>query len=359
MTTARGSLAGAVAVATAIVLASCHGTEATYSIGGNLSGTTGPVVLKLNGANDIGMSGDGTFKFDQKLLTNDTFNVQIADPADRCAVANGAGVVGKSNITNVTITCAAQVLQTVIRTANLSGATETPLPVTTTASGAGGVVVVPNVTQMPMTGGVTFTGLTPIEANIHLAPSGNPAGSGAAIVPLILAADGFTAVVPPGTTLDAALLGPLLRGELYFNVTTAANPNGEIRGAIELQGGVAASVAVLDQTQVVPPSGSAAVGVGTLLANRATGKIIISYITHTVASASGADIHTSAGLGSAIVAFTNLQTGVTAGTNLANPPAGATMTTQNLSDFDHNLLYFNVASGAKPNGEIRGNIAPQ
>jgi len=35
------------------------------------------------------------------------------------------------------------------------------------------------------------------------------------------------------------------------------------------------------------------------------------------------------------------------------------MTTQNLSDFDHNLLYFNVASGAKPNGEIRGNIAPQ
>ena len=198
---------------------------------------------------------------------------------------------------------------------------------------------------MPITGGITFTGLTPPagQVNIHLAPSGNPTGNGAVIVPLILASDGLTAVVPPGTTLNPALLGPLLRGELYFNVGTAANPNGEIRGAIQLQGGVAASVTALDQSQVVPPTGSAATGIGTMLADRATGRVLIAYVTHTVGGASAADLRTSAGLGSLMVSFTNQLANIDgAGNNLANPPAATTLTAQNLADFDGGLLYFNV-----------------
>jgi len=353
-----------VPVAAAVALASCHGTEPQFTIGGDISGNTVDVVLKLNGGNDLAMSGSGSFKFDQKLVKDDTFNVQVVDTNDQCTVVNGAGTVDKSNITDVSITCIAQASQspqlTIIRTANLGGSQENPA-VTTGASGAGGIIVVPSTTQpMPVTGGITFSGLAPLggQINIHLAPSGNPTGNGSAIVALVLASDGLTAVVPPNTALPAALLGPLLRGELYFNVGTAANPNGEIRGAIELQGGVAASVAALDQSQVLPPTGSAATGVGTLLADRATGKLLISYITHTVTGTTTASLNTTSGAGAVIAAFPNQRSNIDGvGTNLANPAPTAVLSAQSLSDFDNSLLYFNVTSAANPNGDIRGNIS--
>src|SRR3974390_1779208 len=310
----RGALAAVAAIAIGIALASCHGTEPEFTIGGNISGNTVGVVLKLNGGNDLAMGGSGSFKFDKKLVKDDTFNVQVVDTNDQCTVANGTGTVDKSNITDVSITCVAQASQspqlTIIRVANLDGSQENP-GVPTLAGGAGGIVVVPSTTQpMPITGGITFSGLAPLggQINIHLAPSGDPTGHRSAVVALVLAADGFTAVVPPNTTLPAATLGPLLRGELYFNVGTAANPNGEIRGAIQLQGGVAASVAALDQSQVLPPSGSTATGIGTLLADRATGRVLISYITHTVAGTSAAALYT--GAGSLLVAFPNQRTNI-------------------------------------------------
>ena len=367
MAKVRRVLAGAAAAAVALALVSCHGTDATYTIGGDISGVTGTAVLKLNGGNDIAV-GNGSFKFDKKLLTDETFNVQIIDASDRCTIANGAGTVGKSNVSNVEIACAAHVLQspqTIIRTASMSGAPEHP-PVTTGASGVGGLIVVSNGTQMAITGGITFTGLVPLPGgvNVHLAPSGNPTGDGAAIIALIPSADGTAAVVPPGTTLDAIFIGPLVRGEFYFNVATVNNAGGEIRGAIELQGGVAASnIAPLDKAQVVPPTASTASGLGMLLADPATGRLLISYITHNVANATAAAIHTSAGAGTSgasIIPFANLQANFdNAGANLANPRAGAQLSAQNLADFNASRLYFEVDSQAFPTGEIRGNIAPQ
>ena len=119
---------------------------------------------------------------------------------------------------------------------------------------------------------------------------------------------------------------------------------------------MAASVATLDQSQVVPPTTSPAAGTGTLLADRATGRILIAYITHTVTNATDAAIHTSSGPttnGASIVAFAN-----GAGTSLAYPTAGSIMTAQNLADFDASRLYFDVVNMADTNSEIRGNIAP-
>ena len=363
MRNVRRILGRSAAFAAVLALVSCHGTAPTYSVSGSVAGSTGAFVVKLNGANDISMSGDGGFKFTGKLLTGDTFNVQIVDATDRCTVANGAGTVEKTDIKNVSINCILRTDPTVaslavVRSAILSGAQEGP-PVTTNASGSGGVVVIPNAVQMPIAGGITFTGLAPGagQVNIHQSPSGN------IVVPLILTADGLTAVVPPGTTLDPALLEPLRRGDLYFNVATAANPNGEIRGAIQLQGGVAASLAFLDHSVVVPPTGSTATGTGILLADQATGKLLIAYITHNVVNATAAAIHTSAVLGTngaSVVLFSNLQTSFAgAGNNLASPLSTARMSTQNLADFSAGLLYFEVDSQANASGDIRGNIAPQ
>lgn len=350
------------AVAAALVLAACHGSDATYSVGGDISFDTGSgtAVLKLNGASDVSANGNGSFKFDHKLLTDETFNVQVVASNNRCTVANGAGTMGKSNVTNVSVSCTQQsslnFTFTGIRSANLSGDRENP-PVTTSATGVGGLILAP--ASLALTGGVTVSGLTPLAVNIHQAPIGLPTGDGSAIIPLIIASDGLTAVVPPNTTLTLNQLASLLAGELYFNVTTILNASGEIRGPIELQGGVAASVANMDGTQVRPtPSGSSAIGKGTLLADQVTGKILISYITHNVANTTAAGIHTATGPASVIL-FTNFQTNIVAGTNLASPVAPPHLSAQNLADFANSLLYFEVDSLGNPGGEIRGNISPQ
>jgi len=334
--------------AVVLVFAACHGTAPTYSVSGNVSGSTVPFVVKLNGGNDISMSSDGSFSFTGKLLKGDTFNVQVVDSADRCTVSGGAGTVDMTDIQDVAITCAVQahplVPQTIVRLANLDGSQENPA-VTTNAVGVGGVIV--NSSTLSITGGVTFTGLTATSVGIFQAPSGN------LLLSLTLAADGGTAIVPAGTkllTTDA-----LLAGDLYFEVRTTAQPAGEIRGQIQLQGGAAANVVPLDGAQVRPtPVATVSSGTGTLLADLATGKILVSYITHS-ANATSAGIHTGTGAGPTVVAFTNLQTG----NNLANPLAGATMNAQNLADFNNNLLYFSVDTVAFPGGEIRGNISPQ
>jgi hypothetical protein len=350
-------LRDSIAAALVVAIAACHGTEPTYSVSGSVSGSTGPFVVKLNGANDISLSSDGSFKFTGKLLEGKTYNVQIVDPTDHCTVSGGSGTVAKQDITGVAITCAVAGLQSFVRSANLNGSQESQ-PVTTNALGVGGIIVIPNATNMAIAGGVTFSGVAPVQGQVNI-----QSASGAIIVPLTLAADGLTAVVPAGTTLNTALLPSLLQGGFFFNVASAANPNGEIRGPIELQGGVGASVVPLDKGQVVPPTTTAALGTGTLLVDLATGKLVVSYITHTVANATTAAIHTSTGHASnglSVVPFTNLVSNIDAsGNNLATPLSTTRLTSQNLADFGSSLLYFDVLNGADPNSEIRGNITPR
>jgi hypothetical protein len=318
--------------------------------------------VKLNGGNDISMSGDGDFKFTGQLLQGDTYNVQIVDPGDRCTVSGGAGTIAMSNITGVSINCAAQNAQTItqslILSANLTGA-QVNLPVTTAATGAGGVVLAP--ASLSISGGFTFSGLAPIAVELRQAPSGHPGDNGGRLIQLVLGMDGLSAYIPP-TTLTLAQLASLLAGELYFNVTTSANPAGEIRGAINLQGGVGASLAKLDASQVVPlPSSSTATGTGTLLVDQATGNILVAYITHNVTSPTAAALHTSttpSTNGPSIVPFPNFLTNIDGlGTNLAHPASTANMA-QNLADFANSLLYFEIDTAANPAGEIRGNVSP-
>src|SRR5215831_547806 len=192
-------LGASLAAAISIALASCHGTEAQYSIGGTISGTTGTVVLRLNGANDITQNGDGDFTFTQKLLQHDTFNVQVANPTGRCTVQNGAGTVGQSNIKDVNISCAdyttfpaGLITQFVIRSTNLTGAKVNPA-VTTSASAVGGLIVDPAKDangNVAMVGGLVISGLSqpPTSVTINQAQKGNPTSNGAPIFTLTLVA---------------------------------------------------------------------------------------------------------------------------------------------------------------------------
>jgi hypothetical protein len=113
--------------------------------------------------------------------------------------------------------------------AKLDGSQEAPSAVATSATGSG-VVVVDPVTHA-VTGGITFSGIHATAAHIHTGPIGN---GGSVIVGLELSSDGISATVPAGTVLTQAQYDDLLNGGLYFNVHSAANPAGEIRGQIDM-----------------------------------------------------------------------------------------------------------------------------
>ena len=360
------------------------GGPPTYSVGGTLSGATGTVVLRLNGGSDVSMA-NGPFTFATMLADQAFYNVQVVDATDRCTVAGGAGQIGvgqpAANVTGVAVSCAAQGTQMVVRSAQLNGAQE---GVTTSATGVGGVIVDPSdPLNIKITGGVTFSGLTPTTGghHIHQAPAGNPTGTGGVIIGLTLAADGVTAFVPAGTTLNQGQYDALRAGELYFNVHTIAYPGGEIRGQINLQGGVLAAVASLNGAQEVtavgaPDSTSTATGTGTLLADAATRTILISYITHNVTNTTlnGAHIHTSVSVNPPCAGGPMCKGPVTIGFNqalggnIAFPNAKTPMSTSDVSSFFSNYLYFNVHSTntlcgsagttSCSGGEIRGNITP-
>lgn len=327
------------------------GGAATYTVGGTIAGSAG-VVLRLNGASDLPVSALGNFTFSGGLANGTAYTVTVATAAQPCTVANGTGTMGATNITNVTITCT-----TVVRSASLTGAQETP-PTGATGIGRGAVVV--NPTTKEITGGITFSGLTtspPTAQHIHLAPAGNPTGSGPPIITLTLAPNNSTATVPAGTVLSDTQYTAFLAGELYFNVHTTANINGEIRGQINgPAGGVTAGLASLSGASEVPANASTATGRGTIVFDSATRDILIAYATHSVAGATVSHIHTGA---PGVSGPPNVVTLSAAGATAYTAPNPTTLTTQNVTDLNAGNTYFNVHSGTYGAGEIRGQIAVQ
>ena len=79
----------------------------TYSIGGTVSGLSGTVGLENNGGDPLSVSANGTFTFDSPLAQGASYSVTVTtEPTGQvCSVANGSGVVGSGNVTNVSVTC--------------------------------------------------------------------------------------------------------------------------------------------------------------------------------------------------------------------------------------------------------------
>ena len=126
----------------------------TYSVGGSVSGlgSSQSVVLLNNGTNNLTVSANGSFVFTTPIASGSTYNVTVATnpPGRTCTVANGAGTVTTSAITNVAITCTPN-------TFTIGG--------TVSGLGAGESVVLQNKGAGNLTianGGFTFT--TPIAS---------------------------------------------------------------------------------------------------------------------------------------------------------------------------------------------------
>ena len=107
---------------------------------------------------------------------------------------------------------------------SLSGANEVP-PVTTSATGDGTITVADD---GAVSGSVTTKGVQGTAAHIHMGAAGK---NGPVVVPFTKEGDTYKAAA--GAKLNPDQLKAFKAGELYFNVHSAANPNGEIRGQLK------------------------------------------------------------------------------------------------------------------------------
>jgi hypothetical protein len=106
----------------------------------------------------------------------------------------------------------------------LSGSNEVPA-VTTSANGEGMITVGDDGS---VSGSVSTKGVQGTAAHIHVGAAGE---NGPVIVPLTK--DGDTYKVPAGAKFSEEQMARFKAGELYVNVHSAANPNGEIRGQLK------------------------------------------------------------------------------------------------------------------------------
>lgn len=107
----------------------------------------------------------------------------------------------------------------------LSGNQEIP-PVATSASGTGIFTVG---ADKSVSGSVTLSGMSATVAHVHEAPAGK---NGAIVFPLVKTSDTVW-TVPPGVQLTDVQYESYKAGNLYFNIHSAANRGGEIRGQIK------------------------------------------------------------------------------------------------------------------------------
>jgi len=227
-------------------------------------------------------------------------------------------------------------------TARLSGAQETT-PVATTASGSGHLVL--NPATRALSGEVEVQGVTATVAHIHLGALGS---NGAVQIALVDHGGHGHFSVPDNTVLTQAQVDSLRAGELYFNVHSAANPGGELRGQIGRQ----VAFASASGAQEVPSNGSAASGRG-FVTYDPTSRRIQGSITLTGMTATIAHIHMAAAgsNGPVVQALTETAPGVW------SVPANAQLTAAQAQALLTGGLYFNAHSAAFSGGEVRGQLA--
>jgi hypothetical protein len=231
-----------------------------------------------------------------------------------------------------------------VRLASLDGAQETP-PTTTTGFGASAVTVDP--TSGKVRGFILTNGLvSPTAAHIHSAARGTPGGI---LVPLTGGPDVW--VVPDSAApLTVAQVADFVAGNLYVNVHTTANPNGEIRGQLDKIGTV--RLASLDGAQETPPTTSTGFGAGVISVD-VTGKVAGFIQASTLVSPTAAHVHLAprGTPGGIIVPLTGGGGGL-----WVVPDNAAAISALQIAAFGTDGLYVNVHTAANPNGEIRGQL---
>lgn len=245
----------------------------------------------------------------------------------------------------------------------LDGAQEVPA-VVTAATGEGTAVVSPDGSTITYI--VTYSGLSGPAAAAHI-HTGAAGVSGGVILPLAVSASPMVGTLtaadftPSGAiTTFAEAVAAIQAGNTYFNIHTAANPGGEIRGQIVAKGD--AFFASLAGFQEVPPVATSATGNGWVLVST-DGSTLTYYVEYSGLSgaAAAAHIHTGAvGVAGGVILPLAVSASPMIGTLTAADftPSGAVTTfAEAVAAIQAGTTYFNIHTAANPGGEIRGQIA--
>lgn len=100
----------------AVLLGACSSSGSSssgaggYTVGGTITGLSGgQLVLQNNGGDNLTRVDNGGFTFSTLMASGSAYQVTVSSqPAGQsCTVANGSGTIGTTNVTNVTVICAA------------------------------------------------------------------------------------------------------------------------------------------------------------------------------------------------------------------------------------------------------------
>ncbi len=229
-----------------------------------------------------------------------------------------------------------------VKLASLTGPEETP-PTTSAAIGRG-VLVVDEITGAAR-GFTVASGLVSTNAHIHVAPRGTP---GPVSVPLTR--QGEIWVIPDDTVLTAEQLAAFRAGSLYYNVHTAENTGGEIRGQLDDTATGTVKFASLSGPEETPPTTSAALGRGVLIVDEATGAAR-GFVGSTGLVSTNAHIHVAPRGTPGPVSVPLIKEG-----ELWVVPDNTVLTAEQLAAFRAGNLYYNIHTAANTGGEIRGQI---
>ena len=107
--TARGRDANTGATIVSPAASSSPAQVGLHTVGGTVSGLAGTGLVLHNGTESLAIVADGAFTFLTPAGTGAPYAVTVAaqplNPSQTCTVANGSGLVGAINVTNVTVTC--------------------------------------------------------------------------------------------------------------------------------------------------------------------------------------------------------------------------------------------------------------
>lgn len=237
-----------------------------------------------------------------------------------------------------------------VRFASLNGANEVPpLPVPSAATGTG--VVALNPATLQVTGFIRTTGITGTLAHIH---TGAADVAGGVAVPLVEtpAASGIW-IVPAGSVLTPTQAALFNIGSLYYNVHSAANPGGEIRGQL-VPSSLFFGTANLTGAQEVPPVTTVATGTGTAILNGVTLELR-GDLANNVAAVTAVQVQQGATGVNGPIASTLTETTLGSGIWFI-PDTAPPLTQGEATAFTASGLYYNVLSANNPAGEIRSQI---
>ena len=183
----------------------------TFTVGGTLSGLSGAVVLQDNGGDSLTLNSNGPFTFATPVAEGSIYavTVQTQPAAQTCTLANQSGTVGGSNVTNVGLTCVANVTQ-------ISVASTGIIPV---GSGPGSIAVTnvgpatANNVSATLPGG--WTGVSQDSSNCtSVPPSGTCTLTFSSSTPYVAQAaitvSGDNVSTPPTTALAFSMAGYLV-----------------------------------------------------------------------------------------------------------------------------------------------------